>query len=128
MVAPTLVIGVHPGAALMFEVSEFNNATSYSETTFHAPEAGPSTSQRLNFEELREHVSVVRRRLEAGQYLYRAGQPFRALFLVHAGSVKTCELAEDGREQVTGFRMAGELVGVESIGVPAYTCDVVALE
>ena len=38
--------------------------------------------------------------------------------------MKTCELAEDGREQVTGFRMAGELLGVESIGLPTYACDV----
>jgi CRP/FNR family transcriptional regulator len=77
---------------------------------------------------LRQHVQVLRRRVEAGQYLYRAGQPFQALYLIRVGSVKTCELAEDGREQVTGFRMAGELLGVESIGLSTYACDVVALE
>jgi len=90
-----------------------------------APVAGP---RRLSYEELRSHVSVVRRKLVAGQALFRAGQPFKAIFLIHAGSIKTCELAEDGREQVTGFRMAGELVGVESIGLPSYACDGIALE
>ena len=73
-------------------------------------------------------MQVLRRRLEPGQYLYRAGQPFQALFLIHVGSLKTCELSEDGREQVTGFRMAGDLVGVESIGLTTYASDVIALE
>lgn len=82
----------------------------------------------IDLDELRQHIPVVRHRLEAGEYLYRSGQPFRAIYLIHAGSVKTCELSEDGREQVTGFRMRGELVGVESIGVATHVCDVVALE
>ena len=50
------------------------------------------------------------------------------MFLVHAGFLKTCELAHDGREQVTAFRMRGDLIGVESIGLGSYSCDVVALE
>jgi len=75
---------------------------------FAAGVAGP-----IDLDQLRQHVTVVRHRLEAGDYLYRSGQPFRAIYLIHAGSVKTSEISEDGREQVTGFRMRGELVGVE---------------
>jgi CRP/FNR family transcriptional regulator len=85
-------------------------------------------SDRIDLDQLRTHVQVLRRRLEPGQYLYRAGQAMQALFLIHVGSMKTCELSEDGREQVTGFRMAGELLGVESIGLTTYACDVIALE
>jgi CRP/FNR family transcriptional regulator len=84
--------------------------------------------KRIDLEQLQQYVQVLRRRLEPGQYLYRAGQPFHALYLIKVGSVKTCELAADGREQVTGFRMAGELVGVESIGLAVCTSDAVALE
>jgi len=90
---------------------------------FAASVAGP-----IDLDQLRQHVTVVRHRLEAGDYLYRSGQPFRAIYLIHAGSVKTCELSEDGREQVTGFRMRGELLGVESIGLAAHVSDVIALE
>jgi len=82
----------------------------------------------IGIDQLRQHVPVLRRRIEQGQYLYRAGQPFNALFLVAVGCLKTCELADDGREQVTGFRMRGDLIGVESIGLAHYTCDVIALE
>ncbi len=92
--------------------------------TEHAPNRG----QGFDLDQLRKHVQVLRHRLEPGDYLYRAGQPFRALFMVRVGSVKTCELAADGREQVTGFRMNGEIVGAESIGLKTYACDVVALE
>jgi len=82
----------------------------------------------IDIDELRKHVPVLRRKLSAGQYLYRAGQPFGALFLVHAGFLKACLVAEDGREQVTGFRMRGDLLGVESIGAGSYSCDIVALD
>ena len=85
--------------------------------------AGP-----IDVEQLSRHVQVVRRKLAPGQHAYRAGQPFHAIFLVHAGFLKTCELSEDGREQVTGFPMRGDLVGVESIGLAQYSCDVVALD
>ena len=82
----------------------------------------------IQLEELRAHVAVLQRKLTAGQYLYRAGQPFQALYLVHAGFLKTCLVAEDGREQVTGFRMRGDLMGVESIGTAVHTCDAIALD
>jgi CRP/FNR family transcriptional regulator len=82
----------------------------------------------LDIDELQRHMVVTRRKVRAGQYLYRNGQPFHALHLVHAGFLKTCELSEDGREQVTGFRMRGDLLGVESIGLAVHTCDAIALE
>jgi len=82
----------------------------------------------IDIEVLSKYVNVVQRKLTAGQYLYRAGQPFNALYLVNVGFLKTCLVAEDGREQVTGFRMRGDLVGIESIGAATHECDVVALE
>lgn len=82
----------------------------------------------IDIEAIRKHVPVRRCKHAAGQGIYHAGQPFQAIYLVHAGSYKTCELAEDGREQVTGFRMRGDLIGVESIGLNTYSSDAIALE
>lgn len=92
--------------------------------------AVPALERRddIGIDQLRAHVNVTRRKLAAGQYVYRAGQPFNALFLVNVGFLKTCELTDDGREQVTGFRMRGDLIGAESIGMARYACDVIALE
>jgi CRP/FNR family transcriptional regulator len=92
------------------------------------PQADVEQPIELDIEELQRHMVVTRRKIKAGQYLYRNGQPFHALYLIHAGFLKTCELSEDGREQVTGFRMRGDLLGVESIGLAVHTCDAVALE
>ena len=82
----------------------------------------------LAIEQLQRHMLVARRKVKAGQYLYRNGQPFHALYLVHVGFLKTCELSDDGREQVTGFRMRGDLLGAESIGLAHHTCDAIALD
>jgi CRP/FNR family transcriptional regulator len=90
--------------------------------------ATSSTDLGMDIEAIREYAPVRRCKHAAGQSIYHAGQPFHAIYLVHAGSYKICELADDGREQVTGFRMRGELAGMESIGLKIYASDVVALE
>jgi CRP/FNR family transcriptional regulator len=94
----------------------------------HAALAPFEALPELDIQQLQRHMPVTQRKLKAGHSLYRAGQPFHALYLVHAGFLKTSELSEDGREQVTGFRMRGDLLGVETIGLKAHTCDAVALE
>ncbi|MDC8011667.1 Crp/Fnr family transcriptional regulator [Tahibacter soli] len=82
----------------------------------------------LDIDAVAAHVPVLRRRLLAGQHLFRAGQPFRALYFVHAGFLRTSLVTSDGREQVTGFSMRGDLLGAESIGSATHVNDVVALD
>lgn len=86
------------------------------------------SANALELDRLCRHVQVIRRKLAPREALYRAGQPFRSLFLVHAGFLKIVQPNPAGPDQVTGFRMRGELVGIESIGMTAHTCDAVALE
>ncbi|MEO6421490.1 MAG: fumarate/nitrate reduction transcriptional regulator Fnr [Candidatus Nitrotoga sp.] len=63
-----------------------------------------------------------------GSILYRSGDKFQALYAIRTGFFKTQILNEDGREQVTGFQMAGEIIGMDGISSDAHTCDAVALE
>ncbi|HMV01510.1 MAG TPA: fumarate/nitrate reduction transcriptional regulator Fnr, partial [Rhodocyclaceae bacterium] len=70
----------------------------------------------------------TRRRVKRGDYLYRAGQGFDAIFAVRSGFFKTDVLLEDGRDQVTGFQMAGELLGLDGISTEHHTCNAIALE
>lgn len=79
-------------------------------------------------EDLIEGVPLNRRRVRPRQYLFRAGQPRNALYLVHAGFFKTRILSEDGREKITGFRLRGDLLGMESLDMPRFTCDAIALD
>ncbi|HEY7758246.1 MAG TPA: fumarate/nitrate reduction transcriptional regulator Fnr [Burkholderiales bacterium] len=84
----------------------------------------------LSHEEMSKLDSLVflRRPVKRGDYLFRAGDPFASLYAARTGFFKTKLLLEDGREQVTGFHMAGELMGMDGIGSERHTCDAVALE
>ena len=71
---------------------------------------------------------ATRRTVARGNTLFRTGDPFQSLYAVRTGFFKTCVSSEDGRDQVTGFQMAGELLGLDGIGTDRHTCDSVALE
>ncbi|MFN0317166.1 MAG: helix-turn-helix domain-containing protein [Burkholderiales bacterium] len=70
----------------------------------------------------------ARRRVKRGQTLYRMGEPFHSLYSVRSGTLKSRTLLEDGRDQVTGFHMNGELLGIDGIGSQLYQTDCIALE
>lgn len=75
-----------------------------------------------------DNLIRVRRSCRKGEHAYRAGDPFESLYAVRAGFFKTNLLNEDGRDQVTGFHMAGELMGLDGISTDQHPCDAVALE
>jgi CRP/FNR family transcriptional regulator, anaerobic regulatory protein len=60
--------------------------------------------------------------------IYRPGDPFGSLYAVRLGTFKTVMLAEDGREQVTGFHLSGEILGPDGISGNAHVCQAIALE
>jgi CRP/FNR family transcriptional regulator len=70
----------------------------------------------------------TRRSVRRGEALFHAGEAFAALYAVRTGFFKTVISAADGREQVTGFQMAGELIGLDGISTDHHSCDAVALE
>lgn len=84
----------------------------------------------LHNDELQRLDAMVgeRRSLKRGAALYNSGDAFVSLYAVRTGFFKTRVNAEDGRDQVTGFQMAGELLGFDGIGSDRHTCDAVALE
>jgi CRP/FNR family transcriptional regulator len=75
-----------------------------------------------------EQVVFARRRLKRGDSLFKAGDTFNALYAIRSGFLKTTVLNADGREQVTGFQMGGELLGLDGIGNGNYNGNAVALE
>ena len=84
----------------------------------------------LDHDALRQLDDVVtkRVRLKKGAVLYRAGDSFTALYAIKTGSCKTTVLAEDGREQVAGYHMLGDVIGMDGIGTERHGCQAVALE
>jgi len=75
-----------------------------------------------------DQVVATRRRVKQGEKLFNDGDAFHSLFAIRTGFFKTCVSTEDGREQVTGFQMAGEVIGLDGIVNDHHTCNAVALE
>jgi CRP/FNR family transcriptional regulator len=75
-----------------------------------------------------DKIINLKRPLKRGEYLYRSGGELQSLYAVRTGFMKSCVLHDDGREQVAGFHMAGELLGMDAIGTNKHMCDAIALE
>lgn len=78
--------------------------------------------------DLIDDMVAARRTVKRGSLLFRNGEKFTSLYAIRTGFFKTCVASEDGRDQVTGFQMAGEVVGLDGIVNDYHTCDAVALE
>jgi len=75
-----------------------------------------------------DQIISKRARIRKRESLYRPGDAFTALFAIRLGTFKTLLLAEDGRAQITGYHMAGEIIGLDGIGDNRHACQAVALE
>jgi CRP/FNR family transcriptional regulator len=81
--------------------------------------------------EVEQLVAIVGRRttrVAKGQSLFRHGAPFSSLFAVRLGSFKTTVLAEDGREQIEGYHLPGDILGLDGMHAERHGCTAVALE
>lgn len=75
-----------------------------------------------------DHVVSSRRKVKRGETLFSHGERFTALYSIRTGFFKTVVTTADGRDQVTGFQMAGEIMGMDGIVNDQHTCDAIALE
>ncbi|QJC56645.1 Transcriptional activator protein Anr [Polaromonas vacuolata] len=75
-----------------------------------------------------DELITVRQRVQRGHYLFRNGDKFSSLYAIRSGFFKTCVATKDGREQVSGFQMAGEITGLDGIVKSEHSCDAIALE
>ncbi|QNP40410.1 fumarate/nitrate reduction transcriptional regulator Fnr [Lysobacter solisilvae (ex Woo and Kim 2020)] len=80
-------------------------------------------------DELQRLDEIVRRRrpIERGERLYRAGDPLAAVFVARDGAFKTVSISEEGEEQVIGFHLPGELIGLDALGAGSHRCEAIAL-
>jgi CRP/FNR family transcriptional regulator, anaerobic regulatory protein len=81
-----------------------------------------SETQRL------DGLMFGRRRVAAGDSLYREGDRFQFIYAVRSGTFKSSLTLADGREQVSGFHMAGELMGLDGVANGTHASSATALE
>jgi CRP/FNR family transcriptional regulator len=88
----------------------------------------PGGLTREELKHVDNRLVTVRRKVAQGEALFRAGDRFDAVFEIWTGFFKTVVTTNQGREQVTGFQMGGELMGLDGIDTGRYAVDAIALE
>jgi CRP/FNR family transcriptional regulator len=75
-----------------------------------------------------DDIVADRSTLAAGDNLFHAGSPFRALYVIKSGSFKTQAISEGGELQILGFHLPGELMGFDALATERHQCEAEALE
>jgi CRP/FNR family transcriptional regulator len=83
----------------------------------------------IGADELQQLDRIVqhRRQIARGERLFRLGDPLTAVFVAREGAFKSVSISEDGEEQVLGFHLPGELIGLDALGTGEHRCEGVAL-
>jgi CRP/FNR family transcriptional regulator len=88
----------------------------------------PVGLSREDLERIDNRLVASRRKVGRGETLFRTGDRFDSMYAVWTGFFKTVVGSKQGREQVTGFQMAGELIGLSGIDSGFHEVDAIALE
>ncbi len=75
-----------------------------------------------------DQMVAERSSLAGGDTLYHAGSPFRALYVIKSGSLKTQVVSEGGELQILGFHLPGEIIGFDALAGERHQCSAEALE
>jgi CRP/FNR family transcriptional regulator len=86
--------------------------------------AGMDKSALHDLHVLVEHVGPLR----PGAHVFREGDSFDAIAAVRSGTVKTSRVDREGHEQVLGFHLPGEIIGLSAIDGERYPCTAIALD
>jgi CRP/FNR family transcriptional regulator, anaerobic regulatory protein len=100
-----------------------NQQPSRSAATTHGVNRISQTLQLLE-----KHVPMTRRIVHAGDTVFRVGDAFDCLSVIHSGVFKTVNLTPDGREHVVGLHFKGDWLGLDGIAQSQHGCDAVALD
>jgi len=84
----------------------------------------------ISREDMERIDNIIRRRrpIARGETLFRHGDPFHSIYAVRSGSIKTFTPSDDGMEQVTGFHLPGEMIGLDAINGSTHPCSAKALD
>lgn len=87
----------------------------------------PLAVEKQQLEKLDELIQR-RRPLRKGEHIYLASDPFHAIYAIRSGSIKTYSISQEGEEQITGFYLPGEIIGMDGINTNRHINSAKALE
>ncbi|NRB22896.1 electron transport transcriptional regulator EtrA [Shewanella sp.] len=84
----------------------------------------------LNSHELDQLDEVIERKkpIQKGEQIFKSGDPLKSLFAIRSGTVKSFTITEQGDEQITGFHLAGDVIGFDGIHSQMHQSFAQALE
>ena len=84
----------------------------------------------LHIDDIDKLDNIIQRSrpLQKGEYLYRANEPFQSVYAVRSGTVKSINISSNGEEQVTGFYLPGEILGMDGLAQNHHNNSAIALE
>ena len=84
----------------------------------------------LEKNELEKLDSIVNRTqpLHKGDVLFRSGDTFTNIYAVRTGCIKLTTSTEQGEEQIIGFYLPGEIIGLDGIEKDIHSCTAEALD
>ncbi len=84
----------------------------------------------LDMQDLDALDNIVKRSrpLKKGDFLFRQGDTFSSVYAVRSGSLKTFSVTDNGEEQITGFHLPSEFVGLSGMDTELYPVSAIALE
>jgi len=84
----------------------------------------------LNEQELERLDQIIDRKrpIHKGEQLFQDGEKMHSLYAIRSGTFKTFTVDEHGEEQITGFHLAGDLLGFDAIASSLHPSFAKALE
>jgi CRP/FNR family transcriptional regulator len=122
---PSATRSPRSGETVMFDLT----AASHTQTAIaHECWTAQEGALGVGLEQRLQAMGLQRKLVHRKDTLFHAGQSAGTLYLVRSGCFKVSLLSEDGREKITGFRMRGDLLGADALGMAQHGCDAVALD
>lgn len=75
-------------------------------------------------DEIVDHFNLI----HAGELMFTTGDQFKGLYVLRAGSVKLLTHTEECKEDIIGFYLAGDFIGIDGIEHQKHRCSAIALE
>ncbi|VUD68927.1 Transcriptional activator protein Anr [Thalassocella blandensis] len=84
----------------------------------------------LELEDINKLDNIIQRGrpVHKGDRVYHAGEEFKSVYAIRSGAVKTVRNTKEGEEQITGFYLPGEILGMDGLATNNHTNAAIALE
>ncbi|WP_394131696.1 electron transport transcriptional regulator EtrA [Shewanella maritima] len=84
----------------------------------------------LNDAELDQLDDIIERKkpVQKGDQIFKSGDSLKALYAIRSGTIKSYTITEQGDEQITGFHLAGDVIGFDGIHAHQHQSFAQALE